>query len=244
MDRTNHHRGHISILSTKRRADLQTELKAYFEGIFYFSRAPDLLPMIVTYHTSNLLLILPAIATLFYFLPSLVFSLGIQAAETKSTAMNPASALQVSISQIHDDEASQNPETSCQLKATVHNTADHVVTLLNWGTPLDPRANILGVFEVRDTTTDTPVEMVEVMFSRKLPPSSDELVEIAGHDSVTANVILDRAKPPAGKKYSIRAKGWLQTVWDMPKEDAISNHIKELSGGSSGEFVSNTIEVE
>ncbi|KAL9108267.1 MAG: hypothetical protein Q9187_008317, partial [Circinaria calcarea] len=40
---------------------------------------------------------------------------------------------------------------SLKLQVTVRNIADHTITLLNWDSPLDPDAGMLGVFYITDT---------------------------------------------------------------------------------------------
>lgn len=135
---------------------------------------------------------------------------------------------------------SSQPELGLSFEVSIHNSAKKMVTLLNWGTPLDPLAGPLGVFEVRDTKSDSILPIDVIMIKRQLPPSADDLIEIGGSSSVDIIVQLPPLPISAGHDYSIRACGRYYAVWDSPRKDISKSQLLELSGASSGEFTSNT----
>lgn len=134
----------------------------------------------------------------------------------------------------------------CELEVTVRNTnTKKPATVLNWNTPLDPYADQLGVFEVRDSKgAVVPLDFIQIR--RITPPPASDLVEIKAASSVKVKVALEtlsRAELPAGTKYTITATGWWQAVWDQPKEQVVQSHLQELSGAFSGNFNSNSVQV-
>lgn len=168
----------------------------------------------------------------------------LSSAGTGDTAEHPAtmaetSFLQIDIAATRDTVPAGQP---CELKVTVQNTADSEVTLLKWGNPLDSTASVTGVFEVRDLTANTDVNTDLIKFSRKMPPPPEELAEISPHGLVVTHVGFKMLKLTPGHKYSIRANGWWQSVWRLPKAEVVKEHLSSLSGGVSGQFTSNTVE--
>lgn len=153
--------------------------------------------------------------------------------------MADISFLQFDITPTRDTVPAGEP---CEVKVTVQNTDDSEVTLLKWGNPLDSTASVTGVFEIRDLTANTAVNTDIIKFMRKMPPSPDDLAEIGPHSSTTTLVNFKMLKLTAGHKYSIRAKGWWQAVWQLPESEVVKEHLNSISGGLSGNFASNTIE--
>ncbi|KAL2852090.1 hypothetical protein BJY01DRAFT_208468 [Aspergillus pseudoustus] len=130
------------------------------------------------------------------------------------------------------------------VKASVSNTAKSPLTLLKWGSPLDPRANILGVFTIIDTETHEPVTIDEIKFRRILPPPLEDFVQIAPGEDVEVSVTIPRAPLVAGRRYTIQAKGWWQAVWEVPLVDVPIRDLEELTGALRGEFKSNIVSIE
>ncbi|KAH8432091.1 uncharacterized protein LDX57_009737 [Aspergillus melleus] len=129
------------------------------------------------------------------------------------------------------------------IQVAIHNAASTPVTIVNWNTPLDPRAGVLGVFQVRDTTTDDIVPMDELKISRQLPPSADDLVEIPAGRSVEAVVRLPSGTLVAGHEYAIRAKGIWHAVWETPREEVQGLRLEKFENAKRGDFLSNEVSV-
>ncbi|KAK1145148.1 hypothetical protein N8T08_004581 [Aspergillus melleus] len=127
------------------------------------------------------------------------------------------------------------------VQVAIHNAALTPVTIVNWNTPLDPRAGVLGVFQVRDTTTDDIVPMDELKISRQLPPSADDLVEIPAGRSVEAVVRLPSGPLVAGHEYAIRAKGIWHAVWETPREEVRRLRLEQFENAKRGDFLSNEV---
>ncbi|EFR01829.1 hypothetical protein MGYG_04828 [Nannizzia gypsea CBS 118893] len=134
----------------------------------------------------------------------------------------------------------------CELEVTVSNAnSKNPATILTWNTPLDSLADQLGVFEVRDTKgAVVPLDFIQVR--RMTPPPASDLVEIKPSGSVKVKVALNTlstAELPAGTKYTVKATGWWQAVWNLPKQEVVKTHLQEQSGAFSGDFNSNTVQV-
>ncbi|KAJ0418784.1 hypothetical protein BJY00DRAFT_287361 [Aspergillus carlsbadensis] len=140
--------------------------------------------------------------------------------------------------------ASFDGPVAVSVTASVTNTAEAPVTLLNWGSPLDPRANILGVFEIRDADSDEPVALDEIRFRRVLPAPREDFAQIPAGDSIEVKVTIPHAPLIQGHRYTIRAKGWWQAVWEAPLQDVPPEDLKELTGALRGEFVSVPVPIE
>ncbi|KAF9892075.1 hypothetical protein FE257_002481 [Aspergillus nanangensis] len=118
--------------------------------------------------------------------------------------------------------------TSIPVQVSLHNALDVPLTVLNWGTPLDPRANILGIFHIRDTADDTLVALDEIKFSRALPPSEEDLVEVPAGGSVDTVVTLPRVPLVAGREYSIQAQGMCHGLWEDSREAVAATQLAEI----------------
>ncbi|OQE45059.1 hypothetical protein PENCOP_c002G06751 [Penicillium coprophilum] len=124
------------------------------------------------------------------------------------------------------------------IKVSVHNPADSPVTILKWGTPLDPQAGVLGVFEICDTTDQRKVSIPTIMVSRKLPATEKDLVEIQARQTldVTINLPVQLEK---GHEYSVRAQGTWHAVWPTELSNVTVAQLKDNGGASRGDFLSN-----
>lgn len=128
-----------------------------------------------------------------------------------------------------------------QITGSVHNAASFPVTLLRWNTPLDPSAGILGIFEFRDTESGEILSTDAIKISRKLPISTDDLIEINASQSVEAHHTLTGLEVHKGRGYSVRARGIWHAVWANPVVDVTASQRKNLAGADSGEFQSEFI---
>ncbi|KAL3459503.1 hypothetical protein BJX64DRAFT_291172 [Aspergillus heterothallicus] len=140
--------------------------------------------------------------------------------------------------------ASFDPPVPVSVAVSVTNTAESPVTLLNWGSPLDPRANILGVFDIRDADSNEPLILDEIKFRRVLPAPHEDFVQIAPGESADVNVTIPRTPLVQGRRYTIQAKGWWQAVWEAPIEDVPNKDLEELTGALRGEFESNAVPIQ
>ncbi|KAL2808332.1 hypothetical protein BJX63DRAFT_436242 [Aspergillus granulosus] len=140
--------------------------------------------------------------------------------------------------------ASFDPPIPVSVRISVTNTAESPVTLLNWGSPLDPRANILGVFVICDADSGESIALDEIKFRRVLPAPPENFVQIPASDSVGVTVVIPRAPLAQGRRYTLQAKGWWQAVWEASLEDVPKDDLEQLTGALRGEFVSNVVPIE
>ena len=158
-----------------------------------------------------------------------------------NTMVDSSSALRV---QIVSSTTPVDPEESLNtltIQVTVHNVTDHAITILNWDSPLDLQAGILGVFQCRDVETGESLKGKELKFNRLIPPSSECLAEIASGGEVQNIAVLKDMNMTSGRAYEIVATGEWRGVWDRPKLD-VGKHIKEnFETAEAGRFHSNSI---
>ncbi|KAJ6003342.1 hypothetical protein N7451_005889 [Penicillium sp. IBT 35674x] len=133
--------------------------------------------------------------------------------------------------------------TSLPLKISIHNPTMAPVTVLRWNTPFDPRASLLDLFEVRDTTTGHILAADTIKISRKLPVSVNDLVEINAGKTMTCDATLTGLYFQSGHEYSVRARGIWMAVWLKSLVDVTASQLKGLSEAESGEFESNVVAV-
>lgn len=134
---------------------------------------------------------------------------------------------------------------SIPVHVAVRNNADYPVTVLTWGTPLDPRADILGVFSVRDhTNDDASVPLTTIKINRRLPADHNDLVEIPANASIDRVVTLSHVPLVDGHEYAIQAEGVWHAVWQGGASDVTEAHLERLEGSSRGQFVSNKVDVK
>ncbi|QMW46732.1 hypothetical protein AFCA_010886 [Aspergillus flavus] len=127
------------------------------------------------------------------------------------------------------------------IQVSVHNPSDTPITVLNWGTPLDPSANVLSIFELRDTTENQPVTLPTIKISRRMPPSVDDLVEIPAGSSVEKEVTLPHVPLTMGHEYSVQAKGNWHSVWEGPRENVTAEKLERLGDAQRGKFSSEVV---
>ena len=153
--------------------------------------------------------------------------------------MSTSLSLQVTITPPVIPAFSEPPTVPIQV--SVHNPSDTAITVLNWGTPLDPSANVLGVFELHDTTENQPVTLPTIKLSRRMPPSVDDLVEIPAGSSVEKEVTLPHVPLTMGHEYSIQAKGNWHSVWESTREYVTTEKLEHLGDAQRGEFLSDVV---
>lgn len=124
---------------------------------------------------------------------------------------------------------------------TVHNQFDHPVTILAWDSPLDPRCGVLGIVEIVDTTTDSPLAFDKVLFNRQMPPSPESFVQINSDDGATNVVSVPDVTLDSGKDYRIVIKGRWKAVWDDAMEGIDASSLEKLTGAFTGDFVADHI---
>lgn len=138
---------------------------------------------------------------------------------------------------------SSQPESTVSVGVTVHNPADTTATLLNWGTPFDPLANVLGVFTVEDAGTGEAVPIDTIQVSRKLPAAPDDLLQLPAKTSLDTVVQLPPLPLVTGHEYTIHAEGIWHAVWEGRLEEVTPAQLEDLSDAKRGDFSSNTVAV-
>lgn len=125
------------------------------------------------------------------------------------------------------------------IKISVHNAADSPVTILRWGTPLDPQAGVLGVFEICDTMDQRKLPVPTIMVSRKLPASEYDLVEIQARHTIDVTVNLPILGLKKGHEYCVRAQGTWHAVWPTELSNVTTSQLRDNEGAHRGDFLSN-----
>ncbi|PGH28215.1 hypothetical protein AJ80_00105 [Polytolypa hystricis UAMH7299] len=156
---------------------------------------------------------------------------------------DPSAVLHVTIA-LSPTESSTDDASHIVIDVSVNNKHDCDLTALNWNSPLDPKANILGVIEVQDAKSGERIEPVIVKFSRKLPPPREDLVGIPQGGKVNAKVKLQPLKLSAGHEYVIRAKGSWQAIWKGGVDAISGEQLESGAGDFSGGFQSNEIRLK
>lgn len=161
-----------------------------------------------------------------------------------STLLEP---LEVTLSQFIPTQEQQEPDDSPSLvviKATVRNLCNHPVTVLNWNSPLDPKAAVLGVFKVFELQAEESASEIAgstIMFNR-LPPTEDDFVELESGQEKTLEHKLLPYKLLKGKKYRITAVGaWMKVLYKSKKEAFAHDGRPGVEDSIRGEFQSNEL---
>lgn len=152
--------------------------------------------------------------------------------------MHSSEILQVTVASQVSATQAQTP-LAVPVKVSIKNPSGSPVTVLKWGTPLDTRAGVLGVFEVCDTTSGKTLPVDTIKISRKLPASPEDLVEIPADETVDHTVYLPGMDLQEGHEYSVRAEGIWHAIWEKPLVDVTGTQLKDLTGAIRGEFRSN-----
>ncbi|KAL4999441.1 hypothetical protein BDV10DRAFT_184333 [Aspergillus recurvatus] len=140
--------------------------------------------------------------------------------------------------------ATFTPPIALTIPLSVSNNGESPVTVLKWGSPLDERANVLGLFEVRDAESDAVVPIHTVKFARQLPPPTEDFVEISPGGKVNAEVKIPLVPLDQEKEYTVTAKGWWQAVWEQPLDDVPRENLEKLAGALRGQYSSEAVPVK
>ncbi|TVY89271.1 hypothetical protein LAWI1_G003934 [Lachnellula willkommii] len=140
---------------------------------------------------------------------------------------------------------------SATIHVIVKNTSPSPVYLLLWSSPLDPRAVAMGTVKFVSSKTNTTALCLNIKINRKVPKSGyfsveDDHIMMIPADG-TAQRDLEAREPEValakGEKYLVKAQGHWMGVWTQEND---GKNIEKLSveDGLTGEFDSNTIEIE
>ncbi|KAF4994998.1 hypothetical protein FDECE_12932 [Fusarium decemcellulare] len=135
------------------------------------------------------------------------------------------------------------------IKVSVRNNNDGPVTILTYGSPLDPLSPQLGMLYITPLDSDEPLEIQKIEVQRQWPPTEDALVEIPSGEKEEYEITLQEPVIPMDQvfeKATIQIKGTWQAVWPTEK-GAVDR--KALQAGGAGEdaltgsFQSNVIDI-
>ncbi|KAF7174208.1 hypothetical protein CNMCM5623_006693 [Aspergillus felis] len=144
--------------------------------------------------------------------------------------------LQVTLSPVPPSPAQP---ISLPIKVAIHNPTNTPVTFLNWGTPFDPRANLLGVFQINDTSNNNPITLDTIKINRQLPPSRDDLVEIPAESAKEQTVTIPWVPLEEGHEYAVQAKGIWHGIWACTRDEVTDSQLESLGDGEArGKFES------
>ena len=149
--------------------------------------------------------------------------------------MASGKSLEISIDPV---APSYQPGEQVTLHVVVHNATQHPVTVLSWDSPLDPRASILGVFQVREAESSRLIEGDVVEFARKLPPNRESYVEIAANQQTETWIKLPNLELQSGNEYAIDTRGQWKAFWAKGFNEIPDRDLQDLTGGISEGFSS------
>lgn len=139
----------------------------------------------------------------------------------------------------HDDTA--------HFTVTVSNPSTQPITVLVWGSPLDPKAAVAGIFKAVDVADPehADIEGRKIMFRRITPPPRDDLVGIPPGGEVSAEVALQGFPFEAGKSYRVRVEGKWMSSWPVEKDRVTAEMLEEFGAREemTGVFRSNEVTV-
>ena len=127
------------------------------------------------------------------------------------------------------------------LRATVHNTAPHPITILTYNGLLDRAAGVLGIIKLIDSSSGAEISGDVVKLRKVWPPTRESFVELAPDGKVEVKIPLGTHKTEAGKKYNVKAEWAWQGLW----EGGVDAAVEACSSGDTAEdsWRSPTIEV-
>ncbi|KAL4936582.1 hypothetical protein BDV06DRAFT_204743 [Aspergillus oleicola] len=172
------------------------------------------------------------------FAGSLFYLFTTMATESTST---PALEVRVKSPSIPD---SFTPPIPLSIQVTVANNAESPVTFLNWGSVLDLKAGILGVFELRDADTNDVVTLNSIKFARQLPPPLEDFVQIPAGETIDTEVTIPLVPLTEGRRYTIQAKGRWHAVWEKSLDDIPADDLQRLTGAERGTFESEVVPID
>ncbi|KAI0834227.1 hypothetical protein F5Y06DRAFT_279251 [Hypoxylon sp. FL0890] len=137
-----------------------------------------------------------------------------------------------------------------KLGIAVTNTHSGPVTILSWGSPLDPLALQLGLVAFVPAGSDSPIQIPTMQIRRKMPPGPESLVTIGAGQSKEQELELRAPIVPLEKlrgRVSVVCEGEWVSVWPS-KAGAVTKELLEKAGASEdafrGRFKSEAVEIE
>ncbi|KAH8176921.1 hypothetical protein LIA77_02003 [Sarocladium implicatum] len=147
------------------------------------------------------------------------------------SAPSPASPLQGL--KVTLEEATP-PSSDLIIIATVTNTNESPVTLLDYGSPLDSLALQLGLLRLTPEGAAEPLELPTIQLRRVWPPSRDSLVTIPTDGSLRNEIELKepvvKVEELKGSTYRVKMEGRWQAVWMGEKGDVDVAALDEPGG--------------
>lgn len=165
-------------------------------------------------------------------------SISTMASQSAPASSNGVPGLQFKLSQISKDPPS--------LLVTLKNTnPTSTFTILKWSTPLDPQATNLGVFKLVNADTGDELNTDIIKIGRKMPPSREDLQEIAPNTEHAVEVVLDKPWMPETKpaKYKVKVEGVFHGVWEKLAADVQGHELEDYTNGvfENSPFVSEQV---
>ncbi|KAF6844607.1 hypothetical protein CMUS01_00897 [Colletotrichum musicola] len=163
---------------------------------------------------------------------------------SQESSSQPAVALSKLAIRIRQTQTS--PPT---LALSVTNDNTSPLTILRWGTPLDPMALQLGVLSVTPEGKDAPLELPTIALRRVMPPRDEDKVTLHPGESRENEVVLRETMLPfeeLGKTARVAAKGNWQAVWPTTADRLSTELVEKLQFGEgvlTGEFETEAVEI-
>jgi len=109
------------------------------------------------------------------------------------------------------------------------------LTLLSWGTPLDPDGIESGVFQITERSSATKILRAGSRIRHRVPPKRDAFIELEPRHAVTKDIMLEgpRVSLEKGKEYEVQARGLWKVVWHASVAHVGEKTLK-LSAGATG----------
>jgi hypothetical protein len=143
-----------------------------------------------------------------------------------------------------------------RFRVEVKNNRLDPVTILNWGSPLDPSAFDLGIVKFTTEGENTPLNLTRVA-GKNGNPDPKSLIEIKPGETLKQNIIIGQNEFDWGRKKldvkldrlrgnaSVQLEGQWEKVWPKEKKAV----IKDLedgpahNGSYTGDFASNVVKL-
>ncbi|KAF2733841.1 hypothetical protein EJ04DRAFT_512871 [Polyplosphaeria fusca] len=148
----------------------------------------------------------------------------------KSSMSKSSAAAQVPL----EFKLSQISKSPPSLLVTVkNNSPSSTFTFLKWGTPLDVQALNLGVFKLTHADSGEEVPVDKLMINRKMPPSRDDLQEVAPGTEHSTEVVFDRPWMPSTKpaSYNVGVQGDFKGVWEKSASNVKEEELDAYTDG-------------
>ncbi|KAF5611196.1 uncharacterized protein FSUBG_2475 [Fusarium subglutinans] len=136
------------------------------------------------------------------------------------------------------------------IRATVRNNNDEPVTILSYGSPLDPLGISLGILYITPKGDSKPLDIMQIEASRLWPPADDALIEILPGRSAIWEFTLQEPVVPMDRVFegaTVQLKGTWNAVWTKEKKNVDYTSFEEGTPANetlTGPFKSNVIDIE